>query len=122
MWSRETTRVAISVVAGAAGFTVGFYAGLRLGSSIWGLNTGALWIPALTAGLGSVLAGLAIALTVSDTRRWAAIVTAVALGAMLVLVVVAVEAGVVVTVVGGLALVAVTAVVSRAGPGNALLT
>lgn len=118
----KAMRVAGSAVAGAIGFVLGFYVGVFAVLSIWGLDAESVWYPVLTTSLGSLFAGGGIALTVRRTRRLAAIVTALALGALLVMVVVGIDAGLAVAAVGGLTLVVVTAAVTRAGSGNALFT
>lgn len=110
------------MAAGVAGFALGFYTGVFVALGVFGLDAGSLWYPAWTTGLGSLFAGIAIALTVRSARRWAALITAIALGAMLVMVVVAVDAHIAVMIVGGLILVAVTAAITRSGSGNALFT
>jgi hypothetical protein len=118
----KTLRILGSMTAGVVGFTLGFYAGVFVAISVFGLDAVGSWYPTLTTGLGSLFAGIAIALTVKSARRWAALVTAIALGAMLVMVVVAVDAHIAVMMVGGLILVAITVAITRSGSGSTLFT
>lgn len=73
-------RIVSSTLAGTFGFLLGFYAGLFLVLSIWDLEAGQLQYVALTVGIGSLVAGSAVALTVEKQRRATAMVTALGLG------------------------------------------
>lgn len=108
-------KVAGSALAGAVGFAVGFYAALYLILSIWGLSFDAGVFPVIGGGLGSLLAGVAIALTVSRERRVQSVVTSLGFGLILVLILLLTNADAGAMAIGGLALVILTAFVVRSG-------
>lgn len=56
-----------STVAGAFGFAVGFYVGLFIILSIWGLDADAVAFPLITLATGSLVCGGAVALTVGGS-------------------------------------------------------
>ena len=70
-----------TIAAGSVGFAIGFYLGLFVILSIWGLDTGGAAFPVLTMAGGSAVAGLAMASTVTPmARRVRAFATAVVVG------------------------------------------
>ena len=113
--SSQLVRIAGSILAGAVGFAFGFYAGFFLLLSIWGLETDELAFVFVAGGLGVLFAGLAIAFTVSRSRRWSAVVTAAGLGVVLLPLLLLFDADPAGMAIGGLILVAVTSALTRAG-------
>lgn len=113
--SSTIARIAGSVLAGAVGFLVGFYAGFFLVLSIWGLEAAGVAFVVLTGGLGSIAAGAAIAWTVSDARRWPAFLTTVGLGIVLIGASFLFDADAVAHGIGGLVIVVVASVLVRTG-------
>jgi hypothetical protein len=108
-------RIARSSLAGAIGFAVGFYAGFFLLLSIWGLDTGEMAFIFIAGGLGVLCAGVAIAFTVSTSRRRSAILTTLALGAVVLPLLLLFDADPVGMAIGGLTLVILTSALIRAG-------
>lgn len=104
-----------SVLAGAVGFAVGFYAAFFLILGIWGLEFDSLAFPLIGGGSASLFAGIAIALTVSRSRRVPAILTALGLGLILAVLLIAISGDVGALALGGLLLVVLTAVLTRSG-------
>ncbi|REK11853.1 MAG: hypothetical protein DWQ40_11930 [Actinobacteria bacterium] len=104
-----------SALAGAIGFGVGYYAAFFVVLSIWGLDFDVSWFPVVGGVVASLGAGLGIALTVRQGRKAAAVVAALVLGAVLVTVVMALNADFGFMAVGGLVLAVLTALVIRTG-------
>lgn len=113
--------LALSAMVGAVGFAIGFYAGLFALLEATGLSASGTVFTVVTGGLGSLLAGIAIALTVSDGRRMHAVLTAVGLGLALVAVMSALDADAGAMAVGGLVLVVATALLVRTGVSSRIL-
>lgn len=81
-----------TLAAGAVGFAIGFYVGLFVILSIWGLDAEGVWYPVSTLAGGSLVAGLGAAATVSPmARRVRALGTALAVGALALGVILAVD-------------------------------
>lgn len=113
--SSTIARIAGSVLAGAAGFLVGFYAGLFLVLSIWGLESDEVAFVSFTGGLGSIVAGAAIAWTVAGSRKLLAFITTVGLGIFLMGASFLFDADPVAIGVGGFLVVVVTSILVRTG-------
>jgi hypothetical protein len=108
-------RIAGSALAGAVAFLVGFYAGLFVVLSIWGLEASGVAFVALTGGLGSMAAAGAIALTVSESRRSSAVITALALGVVLIGSILAFDGDALALAIGGVVLAIVASTLVRTG-------
>jgi len=108
-------RIAGSALAGAVAFVAGFYTGLFIVLSIWGLEASGVAFVALTGGLGSMAAAGAIALTVSASRRSAAVITVLALGVVLVGSVLVFDADALALALGGVVLAIVASTLVRTG-------
>lgn len=109
-----------STLAGAVGFLAGYYAAFFVVLSIWGLDFDASILP-LAAGIpASVIAGGAIALTVSKPRRLQAFLIAVALGLILTALIIALNADAGAMLVGGAVAMALTALIVRSGVADQL--
>ncbi len=108
-------RIAGSVLAGAGGFLVGFYAGFFLILSIWGLEAAGVTFVVFTGGLGSIVAGAAIAWTVASGRKWPAFLTTVGLGIVLIGASVLLDADAAAHGIGGLVVVVVASILVRTG-------
>lgn len=104
-----------SVLAGAVGFAIGFYAGFFMILGLWGLEFDSTAFPLVAGGLASLFAGIAIALTVTKSRRVPAILTALGLGLILAVLLIAVNGDVGAMAIGGLVLVVLTTVLTRSG-------
>jgi len=115
MASSNLLRIAGSALAGAVAFGAGFYAGLFLVLSIWGLEASGVVFVAMTGGLGSIAAAGAIASTVSASRRSAAVITALALGVVLIGSVLAFDADALAMAIGGVVLAIVASTLLRTG-------
>jgi hypothetical protein len=115
MASSKISQIAGSALAGAVAFGVGFYAGLFIVLSIWGLEATSVVFVALTGGLGSLAAAGAIAWTVSAPRRSSAVVTAVALGVVLVCSVLVFDGDALALAIGGVVLTIVASTMVRTG-------
>lgn len=115
MENSPLARIAGSTIAGAGGFALGFYTGLYLVLSIWGLETDELAFVFVAGGLGVLFAGGAIAMTVSSSRRWPAMVTAVGLGVVMLPLLLLLDSDPVGMAVGGLILVTLTSTLVRTG-------
>lgn len=113
--SSTIARIAGSVLAGAAGFLVGFYAGLFLILSIWGLAAAGLTFVVFTGGFGSIVAGAAIAWTVTSGRKWPAFLTTVGLGIVLIGASLLFDADAAAHGIGGLVVVVVASILVRTG-------
>ncbi|MFP3883617.1 MAG: hypothetical protein ACLFRT_03305 [Actinomycetota bacterium] len=113
--SSTIVRIAGSVLAGAVGFLVGFYAGFFLALSIWGLGAAGPAFVISTGGLGSVAAGAAIAWTVATGRKWPAFLTTLGLGVVLIVVSFLVDADAAALAIGGLLVVVVASILVRTG-------
>ncbi len=113
--SSTLARIVGSVLAGAAGFLVGFYAGFFLVLSIWGLEAAGVPFVVFTGGLGSIVAGAAIAWTVSGGRKWPAFLTTLGLGIVLIGASFLLDTDAAALGVGGLLVVVVTAILVRTG-------
>lgn len=113
-------RIAGSALAGAIGFFTGFYLGFFIVLSIWGLAADEIAFVVFTGVLGTLAAGGAIAFTVSDSRRWAAFLTAVLLGLLLVPAAFVFDSDAAAIVVMGLVIVVVTSAVVRTGITDAI--
>ncbi|MGD2060246.1 MAG: hypothetical protein PVF87_05245 [Acidimicrobiia bacterium] len=111
----QLARIGGSTLAGAVGYVVGFYAGLFVLLSSWGLETDELAFVVVAGGLGVVVAGVAVALTVSRARRWRAFLATIGLGVVLVPLLLLFDADPVGMALGGLAMVAVTSTLTRTG-------
>lgn len=119
--SSVLARVAGSALAGAIGFVVGFYAGFFVVLSIWGLDTGAVAFVVFAGGMGTLAAGVGIALTVQPERRRAAFLTAGGLGVLLMLTMLAIDGDAGALALGGLLMVVVTAGLVRSGATDAMV-
>jgi hypothetical protein len=115
-----TARIAGSALAGGLAFIGGFYVGFFLTLSIWGLDSPSVAFVLLCGGLGSLAAAGAIAWTVSVSRRPAAVFTAVALGAVLVVSVLVLDADALAMVIGGAAIAIVASILVRTGMVDSL--
>jgi len=113
--SSTIARIAGSVLAGALGFFVGFYTGLFLILSIWGLEAAGLTFVVFTGGFGSIVAGAAIAWTVASGRKWPAFFTTVGLGIVLIGASLLFDADAAAHGIGGLVVVIVTSIFVRTG-------
>ncbi len=113
--SSTIARIAGSVLAGAAGFLVGFYAGFFLVLSIWGLEAAGVAFVVFTGGLGSIVAGAAIAWTVASGRKWPAFLTTVGLGIVLIAASLLFDADAAAHGIGGLVVVVVASILVRTG-------
>lgn len=113
--SSTIARIVGSVLAGAVGFLVGFYAGFFLVLSIWGIEAPGLAFVLLTGGLGSIVAGAAIAWTVSGVRKWPAFLTTVGLGTLLIGVSFLFDTDAAALAIGGLLVVVMTSILVRTG-------
>lgn len=114
-------KLALSALVGAVGFAIGFYAGFFALLEAAGLSASGTLFTVVTGGAASLLAGSAIALTVSDGRRVHAVLTAVGLGLALVAVMLALDADAGAMAVGGLILVVATALLVRTGTSSRIL-
>lgn len=83
--------------------------------SIWGLDVDELAFVFLAGGAGVVVAGAAIALTMSSARRWAAFLVDVALGVFLLVLVLIIDADAAAMAIGGFIIVLVTSILVRTG-------
>lgn len=101
--------------AGAVGFAIGFYAGFFLILSVWGLEFEDGVFPLITIGIASVVAGIAMALTVQESQRARAVLTSIVLGAVLIGVVLAIGGDVGAIAVGGALLVLIAGILVRNG-------
>lgn len=110
-----------TIGAGAVGFAVGFYGAFFVILSIWGLEFEGDLFPIITIGLASVAAGVAMALTVRKARRTRAVVVSLVLGAVLIVVVVAIGGDVGAIAVGGLLLVTLAGFLVRGGVADGTL-
>lgn len=119
--SSTIARIAGSVLAGAAGFLVGFYAGLFLILSIWGLEAAGVTFVIFTGALGSMVAGAAIAWTVASGRKSTAFLTTVGLGIVLIGASFLFDADAAAHGIGGLVVVVVTAILVRTGITDTLV-
>lgn len=108
-----------TVAAGAVGFAVGFYAGFFVILSIWGLEFEGDFFPVITIAFASLLAGVAMALTVEKSRRAQAMLTSLALGAVLIGVVVMIGGDVGTIALGGILLVIIAGFLVRSGSTDA---
>lgn len=115
MENSQFARIAGSALVGAVGFAAGFYAGFFLLLSIWGLETDELAFIFIAGGLGVLFAGAAIAFTVSSSRRWTAVLTAVGLGVVMLPLLLLLEADPGGMAIGGLVLVILTSALIRTG-------
>lgn len=113
--------LALSALVGAVGFAIGFYAGLFALLEAAGLSASGTLFTVVTGGAASLLAGSAIALTVSEGRRAHAVLTAIGLGLALVVVMLALDADAGAMAVGGLILVVATALLVRTGTSSRIL-
>lgn len=113
--SSTIVRIVGSVLAGAGGFLVGFYAGFFLVLSIWGLEAAGVAFVVFAGGLGSAVAGAAIAWTVTGGRKWPAFLTTVGLGIVLIGASFVFDADAAALGVGGLLVVVVTSTLVRTG-------
>lgn len=113
--SSTPARIAGSVLAGAIGFLVGFYAGFFLVLSIWGLGAAGVEFVIFTGGLGSITAGGAIAWTVASGRKWTAFLTTVGLGVLLIATAFLIDADAAALGVGGLVVAVVASILVRTG-------
>lgn len=113
--SSTIARIAGSVLAGALGFFVGFYAGLFLILSIWGLEAAGVTFVVFTGGFGVIVAGAAIAWTVASGRKWAAFLTTVGLGIVLIGTSLVLDADAAAHAIGGLVVVVAASVLVRTG-------
>lgn len=113
--SSTIARIAGSALAGGIGFLVGFYAGLFLILSIWGLEAAGVTFVVFTGGLGSIVAGAAIAWTVASGRKWPAFLTTVGLGIVLIAASLLFDADAAAHGIGGLVVVVVASILVRTG-------
>lgn len=120
--STRVLRILGSALAGALGFGLGYYAGLFSVLSIWGLEVNEVWYPVFTVGFGSLFAGGAIAFTVKRSARVGAIITAVGLGAILIIATIAIDGALEMIIFGGLAIAVATSIVVRTRSSNTLFT
>ena len=110
-----------SAFAGAVGFVAGYYAAFFAVLGIWGLDFDASLIP-LAAGIpAGLVAGGAIALTVSSPRKLVAFLIAGALGLILTVLIVVLNGDAGAMLVGGVVLMVVTALIVRSGMADRLV-
>lgn len=120
MRAPDWRQVGGSALGGAIGFTAGFYVGLFVVLGFWGLEFDAVPFVVTTGGLASLLAGGGIASTVKGPRRIPVILTALVLGAVLVLVILSLDGDVLSMAIGGAVLVSITSLIARSGKVDAL--
>lgn len=113
--SSTIARIVSSVLAGAIGFVLGFYAGLFLILSIWGLEAAGLTFVVFTGGFGAIVGGAAIAWTVASGRKWPAFLITVGLGILLIAASLLFDADAAAHGIGGLVVVVVASILVRTG-------
>lgn len=104
-----------TLVAGAIGYFTGLYGTVFLVVTIWGFGVESFLFIIITIGTASVVAGIAMALTVRKSRRMQAVMTSVIMGAVLAGFVVVIRGGTGEIYMGGLLLVTVTGFLVRSG-------